>query len=504
MLIGVKNRVTLVLSALVLFVSILIHILHRVLDISQIWGHQAVEQVDFITNIFLLIPVVLFVVSFFLYRNQKDHRLLPLFNTLTITFSSISMIAGGGGMVEYHFSIFMVVAMIGYYERIHLIVIMTLIFAVQHLVGFFFMSEYVFGTNTYPFSMMMMHAIFLLGTSGAIIWQTINKQKLLADIDETEEKQKILSGIIEQLSVTSDKLVESSTQLKVNYQSNQKTMGSIVSQIKEISEEAETQKEQTVDNADVIQEIETRIQQIDSTSSDVSHSSTETTKAAHKGNEMIQGAVQQMNSISGTVSETSETIQLLHNRSQEIGKIVGFITEIASQTDLLALNAAIEASRAGEYGRGFAVVAAEVRKLADQSASFTSEITHLIQAVQKDTVASVDSMNRVMDEVNEGRDIVVETGRIFGKINNSIEGVTEQVKQISVSAEDLSVTTEQAAASIQEMASFAELATNNAQNAAESSTVQLSSTEFLATLIATLSEVALELEGLIQKTEALK
>lgn len=504
MLISVKNRVTLVLSALVLLVSFIIHILHRVLNISEIWGHHPVEQVDFITNIFLFIPIVLFGISFYLYNNKKDHRLLPLFNTLTITFSSISMIAGGEGMVEYHFSIFMVVAMIGYYERIHLIVVMTLIFAVQHLVGFFFMSEYVFGSNTYSFSMMMMHAIFLIGTSGAIIWQTINKQKLLASFDETEEKQKILSGIMEQLSVAADKLVDSSSQLKANYHSNQETMGDIVSQIKEISKEADTQKEQTVNSADAIQEIAVGIQQIARTSSDVSRSSIETTKEANKGNTKMQEAVQQMNSISGTVSETSETIKLLHNRSQEIGKIVGSMTEIASQTDLLALNAAIEASRAGEYGRGFAVVAGEVRKLADQSASFAREITELIQTIQKDTVTSADSMSKVIVEVTEGRNIVEETGQIFGKITHSIEGVTEQVKQISLSAEEQSATTEQAAASVQEMATFAELTTENAQQAADSSAVQLSSTEFLSALIATLSGIALELEELVNKTEELK
>src|SRR5699024_3454363 len=167
LLINVKNRVTLILSALVLIVSFIIHILHRIINIADWWGHHPAEQIDSITNIFLLIPVILFVISFILYRNKKDHSLLPLFNTLTITFSSVSMIAGGEGMVEYHFSIFMVVAIIGYYEQIKLIVVMTLIFAVQHLVGFFFMSEYVFGSDTYPFSMMMIHAMFLIGTSSA-------------------------------------------------------------------------------------------------------------------------------------------------------------------------------------------------------------------------------------------------------------------------------------------------------------------------------------------------
>lgn len=504
MLISIKNRVTLILSALVLIVSIIIHILHRVLNISQLWGHHPAEQLDFITNIFLILPIILFVISVYFYKNRKDHALLPLINTLTITFSSISMIAGGEGMVEYHFSIFMVVAIIGYYEQIRLILVMTLIFAVQHLAGFFFISEYVFGTNTYPFSMLIIHAFFLVGTSSAIIWQTKHKQKLVKDLDKTEEKQRILSGIIEQLSITSNKLIDSSLQLKSNYHKNQETLEDIVTQIKEISTGADLQKKQTADSSNTIQEIVTGIQHIARVSSDVTQSSLETTKEANNGNKMIQKAVRQMNSIGGTVSQTSETVKLLNTRSKEISKNVGLITEIASQTNLLALNAAIEAARAGESGKGFAVVADEVRKLADQSASFASEITALIQAIQEDIHKADESMNLVIDEIDEGRHIVEVTGEIFDKINNSIEDVTEQVQHISLSTEEVAAETEQASASIQEMASFAEIATDNAERVADSSDVQLSSIEFLSTLISTLNEVALELEELIKETEELK
>lgn len=495
---------TLILSGLVLTVSFIIHLIHRVLNVSDIWGHQAVEQITFITNIFLLIPVILFIISFSLYQSKKDHRLLPLLNTLTITFSSISMIAGGEGMVEYHFSIFMVVAIIGYYEQIKLILVMTSIFAVQHLAGFFFMSEYVFGTNTYPFSMMIIHALFLIGTSSAIIWQTKHKNNLVENLDESEEKQRILSAIIERLSVTSDKLIASSSQLKNNYNSNQETLSSMISQMKEISSGAETQKIQTVESSNLIQEIVTGIQHIASVSSDVSLSSINTSEDASNGNAMIQEAVQQMNAISETVSTTSQTVKHLNNRSKEIGKIVELITEIASQTNLLALNTAIEAARAGEYGEGFAVVADEVRKLADQSAGFASEITSLIETIQKDTVVSEDSMNKVIDEVNEGRRIVQATGQIFGKINHSIDNVTGRVQHISLAAGNVSAATEQASASMQEMTSFAETATAHAQSVADSSDLQLSSIEFLATLISTLNEIALELEGLIKQTEELK
>src|SRR5690606_15069278 len=138
------------------------------------------EQLNVITNIFLILPILVFISALFLYLKKRDHSLIPPLNTLAITFASMSMIAGGEGMIEYHFSIFMVIAMIGYYERAGLIIVMTVLFAVQHIAGYLFLGEYVYGSNGYPFSMVLMHALFLLGTSSAIIWQIIQKNKLLA------------------------------------------------------------------------------------------------------------------------------------------------------------------------------------------------------------------------------------------------------------------------------------------------------------------------------------
>lgn len=183
---NIKNRNILILSTIVLVASIIVHFLHRVLNVSKYWMDEHiihVERLSLVLNIFLSIPILLLILTFFFYRKNNEHPIIPLLNTLTITFSSISMIAGGEGMVEYHFTLFMVVAIIGYYEKVNLIIIMTTLFTIQHLAGFFFLTEYVFGKTNYPFSMLVIHALFLLGTSGAIIWQTVEKRKLLAHLD---------------------------------------------------------------------------------------------------------------------------------------------------------------------------------------------------------------------------------------------------------------------------------------------------------------------------------
>ena len=74
------------------------------------------------------------------------------------------------------------------------------------------------------------------------------------------------------------------------------------------------------------------------------------------GDGAVAKTVEGMKHISDTMENTARVITGLVARSQEIGKIVELIEDIADQTNLLALNAAIEAARAGEAGRGFAAL----------------------------------------------------------------------------------------------------------------------------------------------------
>ena len=110
----------------------------------------------------------------------------------------------------------------------------------------------------------------------------------------------------------------------------------------------------------------------------------------------------------------------IEQSSNQIGRIIGVIDEIAFQTNLLALNAGVEAARAGDAGRGFAVVASEVRALAQRSAEAAKEIKSLISTSTS--------------HVETGVRLVSETGEALGNIVGQVGEIDDVVSEIAASA----------------------------------------------------------------------
>lgn len=105
------------------------------------------------------------------------------------------------------------------------------------------------------------------------------------------------------------------------------------------------------------------------------------------------------------IQAASKNITLLNQSSLEINEIISLITEIAEQTNLLALNATIEAVRAGEYGKSFSVVAAEVKNLAKKTMESSNKIVNQVSLTQDYIDVTVQSINKVLQTLNELNDI---------------------------------------------------------------------------------------------------
>ncbi len=117
---------------------------------------------------------------------------------------------------------------------------------------------------------------------------------------------------------------------------------------------------------------------------DGSEVSREVASHAQKGTEAMRQSTLVMEEIDSRFAGLTKVVGNLSDQSNDIGKILKVIEEIAFQTNLLALNASVEAARAGQHGKGFAVVAEEVRTLAARSSKAAEEIGKIISMIQHD------------------------------------------------------------------------------------------------------------------------
>jgi methyl-accepting chemotaxis protein len=183
----------------------------------------------------------------------------------------------------------------------------------------------------------------------------------------------------------------------------------------EISTGAQQQASSLEETAATLEEITATIKQNSDAAQQARQLASSSKDIAEKGGQVVGNAVTAMDAI--------------NQSSKKIADIITTIDEIAFQTNLLALNAAVEAARAGEQGRGFAVVAAEVRNLAQRSATAAKEIKALIQ----DSVRKVDS----------GTELVYRSGDTLQEIVTSVKRVTDIITEIAAASREQSTGVEQ-------------------------------------------------------------
>jgi methyl-accepting chemotaxis protein len=214
----------------------------------------------------------------------------------------------------------------------------------------------------------------------------------------------------------------------------------------------ELQKGQTDQVATAMQEMATTVQQVSENSNNASTASQKAAETARAGGKIVEETLTRMRSIADSVGQTAKQVQELGKRSDEIGRIIGVIDEIADQTNLLALNAAIEAARAGEQGRGFAVVADEVRKLAERTSSATKEITNMIRTIQTETMNAVAAMKAGTKEVELGVESTTMAGSSLHEIISTNEHLSEMIVHIATASTEQSAATEEINGSIEQIA----------------------------------------------------
>ncbi|MGG0669520.1 methyl-accepting chemotaxis protein [Sporosarcina koreensis] len=308
-----------------------------------------------------------------------------------------------------------------------------------------------------------------------------------------------LNELIAELRENVHTLAATSGQFSASADESARASEQITNSVIGVSESAAIQLESAQSSSSIVDDIAARLNQTVESIQHVSEMAVAATELTEAGTERMTTTVGKMEDIQQSTQRTAEVVESLHAKSSEIGKIVSIITNIAGQTNLLALNASIEAARAGEHGKGFAVVASEVGNLALESGNAASDIRKLIEEIQLEVSGAIKVMETSTLFVDEGLEMVRQTGEGFQEIARRVNEVSTQAVEISMISESINASTQQVKQLVDEVADLSKQSDENAQDIVAASEEQSATMEEIAASSTVLSTMADTLQQLISK-----
>nr|WP_066500976.1 methyl-accepting chemotaxis protein [Abyssisolibacter fermentans] len=323
----------------------------------------------------------------------------------------------------------------------------------------------------------------------------LNKTDELGDISRAVDiMQNSIQDMVNGIANTSANIFLSSE--KVSSISEESAMASdeIAKTVEEIAKGATNQAKQTEEGFNDVNILGERIEENQKMMDDLNTALKQVEILKNEGVKTLDVLVENTKKSSIASKGVYNVIVESNKSAEKIDNASQMIKNIADQTNLLALNAAIEAARAGEAGKGFAVVADEIRKLAEQSNSFTDEIFNIIGELGNKTSVAVKTMEEVSRVLSDQSNSVEQTNFKFDGISNSIDAIMDIIIKLNESSKEMENRKTDIITIIENLAAVSE---ENAASTEEASAAAQQQT-------ASMAEVANSIDALVNLAEEMK
>ena len=278
-----------------------------------------------------------------------------------------------------------------------------------------------------------------------------------ATIQEHTETQEATSREMSKIASRISKLFD---QAQGNVEELEQIIENTSSGMRDIATSTESTAQAVTDEAQKVSEIKEQTAVADTQRDKMIESSKNTQEIVSKVAETIEVLRDKARGVRDASNITADSTKAVIDKVDDVQKILGSIMAISKQTNLLALNASIEAARAGEAGKGFAVVAEDIRQLSEQTNNASSEITKIIGELTEDANKAMESIDNTVESVELQNEVIRDTAKAFETIDHnvaelisnindiggSMELINESTNEINDSISNLSATSEEVAA----------------------------------------------------------